>query len=353
MSTWKRILTEEDGTLATSDQTIQSGESREVTLANNTTFTLKSSNVDGSFDGGALVQVFDSVSGGTQDILTLQANQTKLRVTGASNSVSGSLSFKEADDNGSHMITLAAPSSVASNVTFTLPGTDGSNGHVLTTDGSGNLSFAASSGGGSIDGSGAANRVALWSDADTLTSESGITYASATDTLLCGNLTATATNTDGDGNIVGVKGGFGQITVGVSTASSSGDFGTGTRMFSKLGSGTIQGGRVYYRNPNSQGYPWETADHTTEDKATGLLIVATDNATTDELVIDGVVKMGSNQGWSSTAPGKPLYLGSSGGGVQASPPTTSTYYSRIVGYVIDASNRLIYFSPDKSWVRIA
>ena len=36
---------------------------------------------------------------------------------------------------------LQAPSTVASNVTFTLPGADGSSGQVLKTDGSGNLSF--------------------------------------------------------------------------------------------------------------------------------------------------------------------------------------------------------------------
>ena len=50
-----------------------------------------------------------------------------------------------ADSDSSNYIALQSPATVSSNVTFTLPAADGSNGHFLTTDGSGNLSFAASS----------------------------------------------------------------------------------------------------------------------------------------------------------------------------------------------------------------
>lgn len=38
----------------------------------------------------------------------------------------------------------------SSNTTFTLPGTDGTNGQVLTTDGSGNLTFSAAGGSGTV-----------------------------------------------------------------------------------------------------------------------------------------------------------------------------------------------------------
>lgn len=47
-----------------------------------------------------------------------------------------------ADSDSSHYIALQAPAAVASNVTFTLPGTDGTNGQALVTNGSGTLSFA-------------------------------------------------------------------------------------------------------------------------------------------------------------------------------------------------------------------
>jgi len=53
----------------------------------------------------------------------------------------GKAIFYDADD--SNTISLAAPSTVASNLAFTLPGADGSSGQALITDGSGALSFGA------------------------------------------------------------------------------------------------------------------------------------------------------------------------------------------------------------------
>lgn len=45
------------------------------------------------------------------------------------------------DATGGQYVGLKAPATVASNVTFTLPGADGSNGQALVTDGTGNLTF--------------------------------------------------------------------------------------------------------------------------------------------------------------------------------------------------------------------
>jgi hypothetical protein len=53
----------------------------------------------------------------------------------------GDLRF--ADSDSSNYVALQAPATVASNVTFTLPSTDGSNGQALVTNGSGVLSFGA------------------------------------------------------------------------------------------------------------------------------------------------------------------------------------------------------------------
>ena len=57
--------------------------------------------------------------------------------------VGSGVKLVEGTDNGTSSITLKAPNSLASDVTYTMPGTDGSNGDILTTDGSGNLSFSA------------------------------------------------------------------------------------------------------------------------------------------------------------------------------------------------------------------
>jgi len=48
-----------------------------------------------------------------------------------------------ADDDSSHWVALQAPANVGANVTWTLPGVDGANGQVLSTNGSGMLNWVA------------------------------------------------------------------------------------------------------------------------------------------------------------------------------------------------------------------
>jgi hypothetical protein len=59
----------------------------------------------------------------------------------------GDLRF--ADSDSSNWVAFQAPATIASNVTWTLPSADGSNGQVLSTNGSGTLSWASGGGGGS------------------------------------------------------------------------------------------------------------------------------------------------------------------------------------------------------------
>lgn len=62
----------------------------------------------------------------------------------------GQLRFNELRTNGPMSASLSATSSMAANVNWTLPGTDGSLGNVLTTNGVGNLYWSAPSGGSSF-----------------------------------------------------------------------------------------------------------------------------------------------------------------------------------------------------------
>ena len=57
--------------------------------------------------------------------------------------VGGKVNFLEGTNNGTNKIIVKAPNTIASNVTFTLPSADGSDGHILSTNGSGVLSFSA------------------------------------------------------------------------------------------------------------------------------------------------------------------------------------------------------------------
>jgi len=70
-------------------------------------------------------------------------NSGNVEILGNS-SQAGTLKIFEDSDNGTNFVALQAPASVAANVTFKLPGVDGSSGQALVTDGSGNLSFSTS-----------------------------------------------------------------------------------------------------------------------------------------------------------------------------------------------------------------
>ena len=61
---------------------------------------------------------------------------------GNSASTGGTLKIMEDTDNGSNYVGLKAPNALGSNVTWTLPSSDGSANQVLATNGSGTLSFA-------------------------------------------------------------------------------------------------------------------------------------------------------------------------------------------------------------------
>ncbi len=65
---------------------------------------------------------------------------TPLAVVG--NATAGAeIRLPEDTDNGSNYVALKAPDTLASNLTFTLPSTDGSSGQAIVTNGSGTLSF--------------------------------------------------------------------------------------------------------------------------------------------------------------------------------------------------------------------
>ena len=59
------------------------------------------------------------------------------------NSVGSGVKLVEGTDNGTNAVTLKCPNSLAASYTLTMPTDDGDSGDVLTSDGSGNLSFSA------------------------------------------------------------------------------------------------------------------------------------------------------------------------------------------------------------------
>ena len=118
--------------------------------------------VSSSTSGAGVVQLSDSTSS-TSTSLAATANAVKtafdLATTANSNATNAAQTtgstftgnivlanqketrFSEATAGGSNYVSLKAPSALSGNVELTLPGTAGSNGQVLSVDGSGNLSF--------------------------------------------------------------------------------------------------------------------------------------------------------------------------------------------------------------------
>lgn len=82
----------------------------------------------------ALATATATITGGTISGIT------QLDVAGTS-AAGANLKLYEDTDNGTNYVSLKAADTIASNVTFTLPAADGTNGQALITNGSGTLSF--------------------------------------------------------------------------------------------------------------------------------------------------------------------------------------------------------------------
>lgn len=145
------------------------------------------------FDGttGALLQ---NSTGATLSDTGAPTFTSVVNVAGTS-STTGELRLYEDTDNGSNYVSFKAPASVSANVAWTLPGSDGTNGQTLVTNGSGTLSWTSAGGGTVYPGAGiAVSTGSAWTTS--LTAPSGaLVGTTATQTLTNKTLTAPAIST--------------------------------------------------------------------------------------------------------------------------------------------------------------
>jgi hypothetical protein len=94
-------------------------------------------------DIGVTVQAYDADTAKLDVAQTFSAAQT----FGDNVTLNAQSDLRLADSNSSNWVAFQAPATVAANVTWTLPATDGTNGQMLSTNGSGVLSFSTPSGG--------------------------------------------------------------------------------------------------------------------------------------------------------------------------------------------------------------
>ena len=91
-----------------------------------------------SFDGDTDTGMFRS---GANIIGFSTSGTTRVSISDAGLDMTNALPIRFQDSSGAPFVALKAPTSVSNNVTFTLPGADGTNGQMLQTNGSGALSF--------------------------------------------------------------------------------------------------------------------------------------------------------------------------------------------------------------------
>ena len=91
-----------------------------------------------SFDGDTDTGMFRS---GANIIGFSTSGTTRVSISDAGLDMTNALPIRFQDSSGAPFVALKAPASVSNNVTFTLPGADGTNGQFLQTNGSGALSF--------------------------------------------------------------------------------------------------------------------------------------------------------------------------------------------------------------------
>lgn len=134
---------------------------------------------------------------------------------------------------------------------------------------------------------------------------------------------------------------------------SVGEFNDGARLLTGHTSASITAGNLV--NMTGAGAANVGAQSATAS-ATGMLFMATDAANSNELLIEGVVKVSSTTTTSLMATnakvGTPLYMSTTAGAVQTAAPSTSGDIVRVVGYVMNATDRVIYFNPSVDWIEL-
>tara|TARA_B100001057_G_scaffold269038_1_gene269241 strand:+ start:3460 stop:5457 length:1998 start_codon:yes stop_codon:yes gene_type:complete len=137
--------------------------------------------------GQYFTDMLDHVAGTltASSAMTVDSNSAISTINvGNSATVGGTIKFLEGTNNGSNFVSLKSPNAVGSNLALTLPSSDGSDGHVLTTDGSGNLSFAAPASTLTlVDESSTSTSINLLTETLKITGGTGIATALSGDTM--------------------------------------------------------------------------------------------------------------------------------------------------------------------------
>jgi len=207
-----------------------------------------------------------------------------------------------------------------------------SDGQVLTFDTT-NGWQAETPSAGTVDTSGTPlnNQIAVFTDANTIEGDNNITWNGS-------NLTVV-------GGVSADK-----ILIDDASISSAGNYGAGSRLLSKFGTNTsVTAGDLYYLAVGS----WAQADADAVSTSTGLIAIAVSTSSQDGMLVSGVIKVADNTGFSAASEGDVLYVSTTAGHITSTAPSVTGDIVRVVGYVVDATNGIVYFDPSKDWIELS
>lgn len=215
---------------------------------------------------------------------------------GSSDLGPSSIAFFEDTDNGTHKVTVSAPSTLAGDVNFVLPVDNGTNNYVLKTDGSGNTSWVVQSGGGTTS---------------PLTTKGDVyCYSTTNDRLPVGS----------DGQFITADS---SQSTGLRWTDHADTDTKLTRVVSQVAHGFSAGDLLYI---NGSDYAKAQADTAAKAEVVGI-VASVNSSSTFTLQFAGR----TNTGLSSLTPGAVYFLSpSSAGAATTTEPTTATQISKPV-----------------------
>lgn len=341
MATWKKVLTEEDGNLGTTNLTITDS-TRDVTLATNGILNYKGS-------GGNIVQQFTSLGG-----FSATATFGCLRVYEDSQGTQGCLELFEAG-TGTNKITLRSPSSFSQNQTIIFPSSLPTAGQVLEatsiSTSTVTTSWADASGGGvTIDNYADTRLLTAGDSSSNIDAESGLTFDGLTLNVVGhieyeadANIRAGEYYDAGDGGMYATSA---NVTAG------------DVHIWPKTGSVTAF--KVY--TINGTGQTPELLDASTSstniNQIAGLCPISSSTGQHFYVRCMATIPTASVNGGSSGIYGDPVYLDPSNTGELTLTEPTSGAYVRQMGYLLSTvtisstTYYVIWFDPSPNYIRV-
>jgi hypothetical protein len=109
-----------------------------------------------------------------------------------------------------------------------------------------------------------------------------------------------------------------------------------------FGTGSLTAGNLYYLNSTGA---WTAADADSESTTRGMLAIALGAAPSNGMLVKGYAR---NSAWTQNT-GDVLYVSQTAGGITSTAPSTAGTIVRIIGYMINATNDVVYFNPSNEW----